>query len=64
MPDNTGRKWAITFIVRVITFIVRVITFIVKVITVIVKVITPDMRWRLNINVLHVEASNRVWEVS
>ena len=36
------------------------ITFIVKVITFIVKVITPGMRWCLNINVLHVEASNSV----
>ena len=33
------------------------------VITFIVKVITPGMRWCLNINVLHVEASNTVWEV-
>ena len=33
------------------------------VITFIVKVITPGMRWCLNINVLHVEASNSVWEV-
>ena len=38
-----------------------VITFIVKVIAFIVKVITPGMRWCLNINVLHVEASNTVW---
>ena len=42
MPDNTGIKGAITFIV---------------------KVITPGMRWCLNINVPHVEASNTVWEV-
>ena len=33
------------------------------VITFIVKVITPGMRWCLNINVLHVEASSTVWEV-
>ena len=49
MRDNTFRKGVITFIVKVITFIV--------------KVITPGMRWCLNINVLHVEASNTVWEV-
>ena len=47
-----------------ITFIDKVITFIDKVITFIVKVMTPGMRWCLNINVLHVEASNTVWEVT
>ena len=56
MPDTTGRKGVITFIGKVITFIVKVITFI-------VKIITPGMKWCLNINVLHVEASNTVWEV-
>ena len=35
-----------------------VITLIDKVITFIVKVMTPGMRWCLNINVHHVEASN------
>ena len=35
-----------------------VITFIDKVFTFIVKVITPVMRWCLNINLHHVEASN------
>ena len=57
MRCTTGRKGVITFIVKVIAFIVKVITFI-------VKVLTPGMRWCLNINMLPVEASNTVWEVS